>query len=493
VSVLGLAGLAGGPAHAFGLPEVAERARQLAQQPWKPPASTREPALLGLSYDDYRALRFDPTQATWRSAGLPFELQYFHVGRDFAHPLQLYEVQDGRVVPLQMPGSAFGRPASSSTPAPAAEIAGFRVHYPINRPDYKDEVIAFLGASYFRAVGANQHYGLSARGLAVDTTGARAEEFPAFTTFWLERPAPQAKALTFYALLDGPRVAGAYRFVVTPGAETVVDVQARLYLRAPVAMLGIAPLTSMFYSGENQPVPGDFRPEVHDSDGLQVHSASGEWLWRPLHNARSPFVTSFQLPGLRGFGLMQRDRNFSSYEDTEAQYERRPSVWIEPLGDWGPGRVELLQYHSPDETNDNVVASWVPQQLPVPGEPLELAWRLHWQGQAATRPPGAWVTQTRLGRGFEALRPDEMQYVVDFDGPALQALSADAPVQAIVTAPAGARVVQVNAYRHPQSGGWRMTLRLQRLERTQPVELRAFLQLGTQVLSETWSHAIPPQ
>jgi len=329
--------------------------------------------------------------------------------------------------------------------------------------------------------------------MAVDTTGGRGEEFPAFTTFWLERPAPQAKALTILALLDGPRVAGAYRFVVTPGVETVVDVQARLYLRAPIAMLGIAALTSMFYSGENQPVPGDFRPEVHDSDGLQVHSASGEWLWRPLHNARLPFVTSFQLPGLRGFGLMQRDRDFSSYEDTEAQYERRPSVWIEPLGDWGAGRVELLQYHSPDETNDNVVASWVPEQLPVPGQPLELAWRMRWQGQVATRPPGAWVTQTRLGRGFEALEPNEMQYVVDFDGPALQALPADAPVQAVVTAPAGAKVVRVNAYRHAHTGGWRMTLRLQRLAPKQPGELRAFLRLGTQVLSETGSHAIPPQ
>ncbi|WP_235971119.1 glucan biosynthesis protein [Azohydromonas caseinilytica] len=482
-------------AQAFGLADVAERARVLAQQPWKPPTTTREPALLDLSYDEYRALRFDPAQSTWRGAGLPFELQYFHVGRGFAHPVQLHEIQGGRATPLRIPDNAFGRQAKGAPAgtAPAAEIAGFRVHYPINRPDYKDEVIAFLGASYFRAVGAGQHYGLSARGLAVDITGGQGEEFPAFTAFWLERPAADAKALTFYALLDGPRVAGAYRFDVKPDAATVVDVRAVLYLRAPVAALGIAPLTSMFYAGENQPVPGDFRPEVHDSDGLQVHSASGEWLWRPLHNPGTPFATSFVLPGLRGFGLMQRDRAFSSYEDTEAQYERRPSVWVEPLGDWGPGRVELLQFHTVDETNDNVVASWVPQQLPAPGQPLELAWRLHWQGTDATRPPGAWVTQTRLGRGFEALGPEELQYVVDFDGPALQALAADAPVQAVVSAPAGAKVLFVNAYRHPQTGGWRMTLRLQRLARTQPVELRAYLQLGTQVLSETWSHAIPPQ
>jgi glucans biosynthesis protein len=281
---------------------VAERARQLAQQPWKPQASTREPALLGLSYDDYRALRFDPTQATWRGAGLPFELQYFHVGRGFAHPLQLYEVQDTRVTPLQVPGTAFGRSASSSSPAPAAEIAGFRVHYPINRPDYKDEVIAFLGASYFRAVGANQHYGLSARALAVDTTGGQSEEFPAFTTFWLERPAPQAKALTFYALLDGPRVAGAYRFVVTPSAETVVDVQARLHLRAPVAMLGIAPLTSMLYSGENQPVPGDFRPE-RGTRQRRPAGAQRQWRVAVAPVAQRPFALRHQFPVARAARL----------------------------------------------------------------------------------------------------------------------------------------------------------------------------------------------
>src|SRR5205085_6387853 len=157
--------------------------------------------------------------------------------------------------------------------------------------------------------------------------------------------------VTVYALLESQRATGAYRFDIVPGAETVVRVQARLYLRAAatqVATLGIAPLTSMFFSGENQPRRGDFRPEVHDSDGLQVATGDGEWLWRPLQNPARMTVTSFAVRELRGFGLMQRDRTFSSYEDTEARYERRPSAWVRPLSDWGPGRVELVQLPTPD-------------------------------------------------------------------------------------------------------------------------------------------------
>ncbi len=266
----------------------------------------------------------------------------------------------------------------------------------------------------------------SARGLAVDTVGGQGEEFPYFPEFWIVKPASDARTLRMFALLDSPRVNGAYQFDVTPGDETVVEVRARLYLRAPVATLGVAPLTSMYQFGENQPHRADFRPEVHDSDGLMVATGDGEWLWRPLINPNETLTTSFSMRELAGFGLMQRDRSFTSYEDPEARYDLRPSAWVEPVGSWGPGRVELVQLHTPNETNDNVVAYWVPDQLPARGEPLDFAYRLHWQGARIVRqPPGAWVTQSRVGRGYRELADDEQQFIVDFMGPSLARAAAE--------------------------------------------------------------------
>ena len=228
----------------------------------------------------------------------------------------------------------------------------------------------------------------------------------------------------------------------------------------------------MFYFGENQPRRGDFRPEVHDSDGLMVESGTGEWMWRPLQHPARTIATSFAMQSVRGFGLMQRDRTFASYEDVETRYDRRPSAWIRPVGDWGPGRVELLQFPIPDETHDNVVAYWVPSVLPAPGKPLEFAYEISWQGDKEQLPPGSWVTQTRRGFGWlppgTSAPPNEVQYVVDFAGPALEALPEDAKVRAVVSADANGRLLEELAYRNPATKGWRMTVRVERQDRHAP-------------------------
>jgi len=376
----------------------------------------------------------------------------------------------------------------------------------LNSPGYKDELIVFSGASYFRALGAGQRYGLSARGLAVDTVGAAKEEFPRFTDFWLQKPTTEGGPLTIFALMDSEHMTGAYRFDVKPGEETVTEVHARIFMRPgdkPVTTLGLAPLTSMFFFGENQPRPGDFRPEVHDSDGLMIATddgqGGGEWLWRPLQNPASTLVTSFAVKNLKGFGLMQRDRAFASYEDTEARYELRPSAWITPLNGFGAGRVELLQFATPDETHDNVAAYWVPEKMPAPGEPLTLAYQIAWQGKNQQRPPNGWATQSRRGTGYSKLDTEALarqtQFVIDFAGPALDGLPEDAQVEAITTASANARVLESLAWRNPATGGWRMTLRVERLQTTepaQPIELRAFLQNNHHTLSETWTNLITP-
>lgn len=497
VLVAALAGIGFAPvAAAFGFEDAAREAAALAQRPYQ--AVAAQPALAALTYDEYRAVRFKTERSLWRDTGSPFQLQFFPIGRGSTRPLVLHEIVEGRVRAIDVPAAVF-RNDGPAAGLPVAGAAGWRAHFALNAPNRLDEVVVFLGASYFRAVGAGLQYGLSARGLAIDSVGAAentGEEFPAFTTYWFERPAPGARALRFFALLDSPRATGAYEFVVRPGAATAIDVRARVHLRAPVRQLGIAPLTSMFLAGENQPAAGDYRPEVHDSDGLQI-ALNGEWLWRPLVNPRGVFVTSFAATSPRGFGLMQRDRAFTSYEDLEARYDRRPSAWVEPIGDWGAGRVQLLQFGTPDETHDNIGAWWVPDRLPVPGgAPLEWAWRVHFGGAGLAPPPGAWVTQSRRGHGWQdAARPrerDAHQMHVDFAGPALEGLAADA-VSAVVTGNTNVRGLRAIAQPNAATGGWRVTVDFQRLDPRQAVELRAFLKAGERTLSETWAFALPPE
>lgn len=487
-------------AHAFDFTDVDKMAKALAAQPYRAPANKLPAELKALNYDQYRDIRFKPERALWRKEGLPFELMFFHLGFQQTQAVRVHEVlADGKVKAIGFDRDDFdyGKNKLSFKDWGDLGHAGFRVHYPLNTMAYKDELIVFLGASYFRAVGARQRYGLSARGLAIDTVGGQGEEFPRFSSFWIEKPKPDATALVIHALMESPRATGAYRFEIKPGTDTVCDVQSSVHMRAGVskaiATLGIAPLTSMYMFGENQPHRTDFRPEVHDSDGLMIHSGDGEWLWRPLINPKHTLTTSFAMTSLRGFGLMQRDRQFSSYEDVEARYDRRPSAWITPRNDWGPGRVELMQLHTPDETNDNIVAYWVPDKLPAAGQALALSYQIRWQGAPQQRPPGAWVAQTRVGRGFVELASNEHQYVIDFAGPAIKELPADAAIQPVVTSNDNGQIVERNAYRNDANGTWRLTLRVKQLQPSRPVELRAFLQHDQNTVSETWTNVIPPQ
>jgi len=416
-----------------------ELARQRAQAPFQPVGDKLPADLAALDYDQMRDIRFRTERSLWRDQSLPFEAQFFHLG--------LYQKQAVRLHEL--------------APEGVADLP-------------------------YRS--------------AIDTVGGQGEEFPRFTDFWLQRPAPGATEVTVLALLDSPRASGAYRFVIRPGASTTMTVTSRLFLRVgagPVNTLGLAPLTSMFLHGENQPNANDFRSEVHDSDGLMMHTGDGEWLWRPLQNPAQISVSSFTMRQPRGFGLMQRDRRFASYEDIEARYERRPSAWVRPLGDWGAGRVELVQLRTPDETHDNIVAYWVPATLPAPGQPLDFAYELSWQGEAQQTPPGAWVVQSRRGYGYTKLSASEQQrqpqFVLDFAGPVLEALPADAAVRAVASADANGRIVEALAYPNPTQRGWRVTLRVERLDPARPVELRVFLQHQNNTLSETWTHAVLPE
>jgi glucans biosynthesis protein len=479
-----------GAAGAFGFEDVSKRAQQLAAKSHEPPADVLPKALADIGYDAYRDIRFKADQALWRGKQ-QFEVQFFHPGFLFRNTVKVNLIGARGVQPLKFDPAAFNYGRNQFDPKELRKLgyAGFRIHYPLNTADYKDEIAVFLGASYFRALGKDQGYGLSARGLAIDTAQPSGEEFPSFREFWLEWPATGAQELVVYALLDSRRATGAYRFVIRPGDATTMEVRARVFLRAGVGKLGLAPLTSMYFFGENQPGPHeDYRPEVHDSDGLLVATATGEWLWRPLVNPKRLLVTSFAQTAPRGFGLLQRDRAFERYEDLESRFERRPSAWVEPLGDWGPGRVELVQIPTADEFNDNIVAFWVPDRVPAPGTPLEVAYRLSWRLDGALGPLGH-VVQTRRGVAGE----DVTRFVVDFSGGALDKLPRETAPELVAWSDARAELLEQRVYRNDATGGWRAVLHVRRKERDQPVELRAFLNGPEGTVTETWSYVWPIQ
>lgn len=480
---------------AFDFSDVAARARQLAGKPYKEKGPNLPEELQNLTHQQYWDIRFKPERFLWRGTKLPFELAFFHQGARFAHPVRINVVSADGVREIKFDPGDFDYGANKIDPKKLRRLgfAGFRVHYPINTPKYRDEVLTFLGASYFRALGRGQRYGLSARGLAVDTGLLSGEEFPRFVEFWIEHPAPDAPELKIYGLLESRRAVGAYQFVLRPGSETVMDVKARLYLRERIEKLAVAPLTSMYFFGENQPSNvEDARPEVHDSDGLSIHTGSGEWIWRPLVNPRRLLVTSFAVTNPNGFGLMQRDRAFRSYEDPHMRYELRPSAWVEPKGKWGAGRVELVQLPTPDETNDNIVAFWVPAAAPQPKQPYDFEYRLRWQKDAETRPAPAWVMQTRRGREYTRKPDNSLGFAVDFVGPALKKLPADAKLEGVVSIDANGQILDSKVFRNEVTDGWRMTFRVRRLDEKKTVELRGYLASGNERLSETWSYILPP-
>ncbi|HTO55883.1 MAG TPA: glucan biosynthesis protein G [Myxococcota bacterium] len=491
--------LVGGAARAagarFGLEQVAEKAQALARAPFHDPHGEVPEWLLGISYDQWRDIRFRPEQALWRGRNSAFEIQFFHPGLYYDRTVAMNVIDAKGVHPVPFSPSQFdyGKNDFASRVPQNLGYAGFRIHFPIKRPDYKDEVIVFLGASYFRAVGRDEAYGLSARGVAVDTALPTGEEFPFFKEYWLVRPAPGAKEIELYALLDSPRLTGAYRFVVTPGEQTLVDVEVRLFLRDRIGRLGVAPLTSMFFFGENTlRQPEDFRPEVHDSDGLLLEDSTGEWIWRPLDNPRTLGVSAFRMTNPRGFGLLQRDRNFDHYQDLETRQDTRPSVWIEPDGEWGPGSVQLVEIPTPADIHDNIVAFWVPEKTPAPGDPIHYAYRMYWYGDDPSRPPAGRVEATRRDRGTYE---NAHRFVIDFNGKQLAQLPPETVLRGVVSVgpiDAGqAELLEQHVIPNPVTHGWRLTFQV-RPKGGDPVELRAFLQRGQDALTETWSYTLKP-
>ncbi|HEX5867793.1 MAG TPA: glucan biosynthesis protein G, partial [Beijerinckiaceae bacterium] len=389
-------GSAAPPPNPFRFEDVVRRARDLAAVPYDAAVPPLPPPLAQLDFDAYRDIRFRPDRALLGGAGGPFRMHLFHLGFLFQRPVTVNVIRDGvpTPVPYQPQLFDYGR-TKIERPLPInVGFAGFRLHYPLNDPRVFDELIAFLGSSYFRFLSRGQRYGLSARALAIGVDG-ETEEFPFLREFWVEAAPAGAERAVIYALLDSASVTGAYRFEVYPGAETTLDVAATLFPRRSIAAVGLAPLTSMFYEGENdRRGADDFRPELHDSDGLLLHTGSGEWIWRPLHNPAKKWISAFVDNNPRGFGLVQRDRTFENYQDLEAHYHQRPGYWVEPTGQWGEGFVKLVEIPTGNETHDNVVAYWQPKQPYEPGQEIAFSYRMRSLLGADGMHPGGKVVNT---------------------------------------------------------------------------------------------------
>lgn len=471
---------------AFSLDDVAAEAKTLAEQKYQAPRSNLPKEFRDMKFADYQKIQFNRDKAQWAGDKTPFKLSFYHQGMHFDTPVKINEVTATKVEEIKYDSSRFDFGDVKFDPKATENLgwAGFRVLYPINKADKQDEIMTMLGASYFRVVGKDQIYGLSARGMAIDTALPSGEEFPRFTEFWIEKPKPNDKHLVIFALLDSPRATGAYRFTLRPGVDTVVDVKAQMFLRDKVGKLGIAPLTSMFLFGANQPSKVlNYRRELHDSSGLAIHAGNGEWIWRPLNNPKHLSVSNFSVENLRGFGLLQRGRDFSHYEDLDDNYDKRPSAWIEPQGDWGKGSVDLVEIPTADETNDNIVAFWSPETLPEPLKPFDFAYRMHWTlDEAALHPTdSAWVKQTLRSTGdvkqSNLIRqPDgSVAYLVDFEGPSLKALPENAAVRSQVSVGDNAELVENNVRYNPETKGWRLTLRMKIKDPSKSTEMRAAL------------------
>lgn len=472
---------------------VKQFAAEIAAEPYEPPREQVSPFFRKLGYDGYRRIRFIPENSLWRSDNLPFQVQFFHPGYLFNQTLEVHEFTSTHTQPIPFTQKFFDYQElkPSFWAKRGLNYAGFRVIHEINQPDKWDEIISFLGASYFRALAKGQHYGISARGLALNSGGPATEEFPAFIEFWLGKPDAGAKSLTVHALLDSKSVCGAYSFVITPGVETLVDVRATLYFRGNVELPGFAPLTSMFWYGEASPHRyGDFRPEVHDSDGLLVAPTKDERLWRPLTNPAGLQRTDFAAPAFAGFGLLQRDRLFSNYEDLEAFYHARPSVWVEAIGQWPAGRVRLVELPAGNEFNDNIVAFFAPDQPVAPGKPLELSWRLHWTNAATFAGPPGWVRSTRQTVHDGA--NNRTRYVVDFNGLSPEIVPPHAELFPEIVTAGPAKLEHTHVVRNEHDGSWRLVMAFSAPAEAPITELRARLKLGDKVVTETWAMSWKP-
>ena len=460
-------------------------------------APKQAPAIVDkIDFDEAQKIKYRAEKALFTGGGAPFPVRLFHVDKFNQLGVKIYVISGttAREVIYSPQDFEYGNPALAAQLPPDLGFSGFRV---MDGPESKIDWLAFQGASYFRSAGQDNQYGASARGIAVNTTASTKEEFPRFSHFWLAEPDPHQQAITIYSLLQGPSLTGAYRISAEKQTGAIMQIEADLFIRNDIAQLGIAPLTSMYWYGENDRHKAtDWRPEIHDSDGLAMWTGKGERIWRPLIDPPTVLTNSFLDDHPRGFGLMQRDRSFSDYEDDGAFYNRRPSIWVLPIGEWGPGAVQLVEIPTDDEIHDNVVAYWKPKGEVKAGNNLKFAYKLYWQNDNPHPPTDvARVTSTRIGRGGVPGKPaptdkDTWKFVIDFMGGPLTGMKARYDNKPIENVSRG-KVTNGYVVKVVGTERWRAAFDVYAPGKQQ-IDLRCFLQLGDKTLTETWLYQFYP-
>lgn len=490
-----LAVLLAGPAAAFDFQTVVAKAKSLAANSYQDPPSIPK-FLKELSYDEYQNIRFIPEKSLWRESDSRFQVMLIPPGLFYGHAvtINIIDADGTHILPFHRNYFSFTDPNLEKRISQDLGYAGFKLTYPLKKKDTQNQFMVFAGASYFRAVGRDNGFGLSCRGAALDTGLSSGEEFPSFVEYWLVRPSPTADDIIIYGLLDSKSITGAYSFTITPGITTTADVQAVIFPRTSIKSLGMAPLTSMFYFGENTGRPtGEWRRQVHDSDGLLIRNgATGEWLWRPILNPKKLQMDYFQTEDVRGFGLMQRDTEFHDYLDNEAEYQKRPSAWVEPKGSWGAGKVVLVQLPSPDETNDNVVAFWTPDAQVTPEKPVTLDYVLKVGKHTIADQKMGLAINTLVGDGNRiggGSTKNAYRIIVDFAGGVLSKLPPGIDLTASVTALEDGEVIDHYVEYLAELNCWRLSI-LARPFDNGSLSLRAFLRRGAETLTETWTYRL---
>jgi glucans biosynthesis protein len=477
-----------GPETLFSEEWLKTHARELAAAPFAPSRLRTPERLAHLTYSERQKIRYRADKAIWNDLPVAFRGQCFHVAGLYGEkPVRIHLVNKDKAREFIYSSDLF---SYDGVPAPDASFkdgfSGFRLHTPLNSPLVYDEYVVFQGASYFRAVGKNQTYGQSARGLAINTGPNLSEEFPYFTNFWLVQPRPGDHAVTVYALLESESVTGAYKFILTPGVTTVTEIECALFPRKRIERVGIAPLSSMFFIGlDKRRGFDDFRPRVHDSDGLSMWNGAGEWLWRPLINSQNIHFSTFVDRNPKGFGLIQRTRDFAEFQDLEAHYGERPSVWVEPIGEWGEGAVMLLELSTDEETRDNIAAFWSPRDGLSPGKVYQYRYRLHWCIDLPAANNLAWVSAARSGQSW---RPEARFIVIDL-------LGAERLAEARLSVDIGSDTGEISnaiVFPNPKTKGLRVTCEFTP-DGNQPADIRGVLVADGRQASEVWIYRWTPE
>ena len=471
-------------------------AHDLAVKPYFDDRRPLPPRLNELNYDQLRDIRYNPKESVWRREKLPFQLQFFHPGGLNRDQIDYYLVDGDDVHLFNYTRDLYDYGANKFDWADLRHLkfSGLRIHYPLNRPDYLDELAVFLGATYFRALPAGLIYGLSARAIAVNCGEPVPEEFPSFRDMWIFRPGVDGSQIQIIGLFDSPSLSGVASFLIKPGRETVMDTKVAIVARTNLTHYGIAPLTSMFWFGKNGTLHfDDYRPEVHDSDGLLVQNGKSEWLWRPLENNGRLRFNGFQDQSPKGFGLLQRERSFAAYQDTEANYHRRPSAWVSPQGDWGKGSIKLLEIPTGSEFHDNIVVFWEPSQELKPGDTAEFAYQVKWFGDNPSLPDLGRLVGMRTGTPLSR-ENRARKFVLDFTWPSLaQDVAGGIAISPKIDVARG-RLGQgpISSEYNPETRLWRVAFDVIANESETSVDLRALIRKNDVPCTETWTYLWMP-